>query len=280
MRLKIQFETKGKKQILPLNYQYPISAWIYKVLAKADIEFTEMLHYEGYVLENGKKFKLFTFSKLSFPKHTWRIIPNSDRMEVWARKTWLTVSFQLPEQIEKFVTGLFKDQKVFIGDKISGIEMQVANVENLGQELFTGQDSQDLQDYDDVVLKFKTISPIVIGYFEDGKKNEQYINPMNSEYKTIFINNLMDKYKATGDNNIDINKINFEVTKLYTKTELQTIKAFTPAETKVRGYHYEFSLTAPKKIIEVGYNSGFGSMNSVGFGFCEVELNKKLKQHI
>jgi len=269
MRLKIQFETKGKKQILPLNYQYPISAWIYKVLNKADNKFTEMLHNEGYVLENGKKFKLFTFSKLSFPKHTWKIIPKSDRMEVWARKVWLTVSFQLPEQIEKFVMGLFQDQQVYIGDKISGIEMQVVNVENLGLGMFNRQDLHDLQD-NDVTMNFRTISPVVIGYHEEGKKNEQYINPMQAEYKKIFINNLLDKYKATGGNDIDKNNVQFEVTKLYTKTEMQTIKAFTPAETKVRAFHYEFSLTAPEKIIEVGYNSGFGSMNSVGFGFCEV----------
>jgi len=266
MRLKIQFETKGKRQILPMNYQYPVSAWVYKVLAKADKEFTAMLHNEGYVLENGKTFKLFTFSKLSFPKHTWKHIPKSDRMEVWARKAWLTVSFQLPEQIEKFVMGLFKEQEVFIGDKISGIQMQVVNIENLGQNTAFGQKTQD----ENITIKFKTLSPIVIGQDEEGKDYEQYINPMAPGYKSIFTKNLIDKYKAAGGEDVDTNNINFEVTKLYTKTELQTIKAFTPAETKIRAYHYEFALTAPQKVIEVGYNSGFGSMNSVGFGFCEV----------
>ena len=54
MRLKIKFELSGKKQVLPLNYQYPISAWIYRVLSKADEEFTNVLHNEGYKLDNGK----------------------------------------------------------------------------------------------------------------------------------------------------------------------------------------------------------------------------------
>jgi CRISPR/Cas system endoribonuclease Cas6 (RAMP superfamily) len=38
----------------------------------------------------------------------------------------------------------------------------------------------------------------------------------------------------------------------------------------VRGYNYEFELTASKEVLEVGLNSGFGSMCSLGFGFCEV----------
>jgi len=266
MRLKIQFELNGRRQRLPLNYQYPVSAWIYNVLANADKEFTDTLHNVGYILENGKSFKLFTFSKINFPKHAWKILPKSDRMEVWARKAWLTVSFQLPEQIEKFVMGLFKNQQVFIGDKISGIGMQVVNVESIKQESFFKQNLHN----DITTVKFKTISPVVIGYFEDGNKNEQYINPMQSEYKSIFLNNLLDKYKAIGGNDVDTNNVNFEITKLYTKTELQTIKAFTPAETKIRAFHYEFLISAPKKIIEVGYNSGFGSMNSIGFGFCDV----------
>jgi CRISPR/Cas system endoribonuclease Cas6 (RAMP superfamily) len=36
MRLKITFSLSGKKQFMPLNNQYPISAWIYKVLGRAD----------------------------------------------------------------------------------------------------------------------------------------------------------------------------------------------------------------------------------------------------
>ena len=125
MIIKIKFKLSGKKQILPLNYQYPISAWIYKIIEKADTNFARILHEYGYKTEKGKVFKLFTFSKLNFPKNTWKILPNSDRMEIKARNAFLKVSFMLPEQTEKFVIGLFKEQKVFIGDKISGIDMMV-----------------------------------------------------------------------------------------------------------------------------------------------------------
>lgn len=259
MRLKINFSLSGKRQHLPLNYQYPVSSWIYKVLSKADKEFATILHELGYKIENGKTFKLFTFSQIGFPQHSWKIIPKSDRMQVWARKGWLTVSFHLPEQTEKFVMGLFHQQSVFIGDKISGIEMQVESIEALKTNLPEGE-----------LVKIKTLTPVVLGLDIEGKQNEQYVLPIHSDYKRVFLQNLIEKYAATGINGIDVNNLDFNITKLYSRTSLQTIKADTPAETKVKGYFYDFELHAPREIIELGLNAGFGSMNSLGFGFGEV----------
>ena len=268
MRFRIQFQLSGKNQKLPLNYQYPISAWVYKVLSKADTDFTNMLHNHGYQLENGKTFKLFTFSKLNFPKHTWKIIPKSDRMNIWARKAWITVSFQLPEQSEKFIMGLFKEQKAFFGDKISGIYLEVESVEAL-KDVEIGR-LGDVEIGKCLNVKMRTVTAIVLGVDIEGDDNEQYVSPLHPEYKVLFLKNLLDKYEATGKKGVSIEDLDFVVGKISAKTTMQTIKAFTPAETKVRGYNYEFELTASKEVLEVGLNSGFGSMCSLGFGFCEV----------
>ncbi len=268
MRIKIKFKLPGNTQILPLSYQYAISAWIYKVLHKSDAKFADMLHAHGYQTGSGKQFKLFTFSKLQFPKHTWEIIPDSGRMKVWARNSYLTISFQLPQQIENFVIGLFKDQRVFIGDKISGINMEVENIEALSMK------SLNFVKSDSVVFKAQT--PIVLGVNIEGKKNEQYVPPTYPQYKDLFLKNLIDKYNVTGGNGISASDLDFKVTKIHTtktgkpKTELQIIKPHTPAQTKVRGYYFDFELTAPKEVLEVGLSSGFGSMNALGFGFCGV----------
>ena len=260
MRLKIKYSLSGRKQIVPLNYQYPISAWIYKVLAGTDKEFTNRLHENGYRLANGKSFKLFTFSKLQFPKHTWKIPPKSDRMEVWARNAWLTVSFQLPEQMEKFIMGLFQQQKAFIGDKFSGIEMVVESIEAL--------ENVEIGECEDVGIG--ALTPIVLGIYVKGEKNEQYLPPVHPQYKALFLQNLLDKYRAIGKTDYNLNDLDFKVKKLYTKTAMQRIKAGTPSETKVKAYYFDFYLSAPKEVIEVGLNAGFGSMNALGFGFCEV----------
>jgi CRISPR-associated endoribonuclease Cas6 len=278
MRFNIKFKLSGKKQFMPFNYQYPVSAWIYKVFGTADNEFTNLLHEHGYQLKNGKAFKLFTFSKLNFPKHTWKpgtlhitnslreakgekTVEKNDRMEIWARNARLTVSFHLPEQIEKFVMGLFQEQKAFIGDKVSGIELEVESIETLKNNI-----------PDSKTIKLKTITPIVLGVYIEKEKHEQYVSPLHPEYKKIFLNNLLDKYRAISNIKINTDDWDFTVLKLYPKTSMQTIKAFTSEETRVRGYNYEFELTAPKEIIEIGLNAGFGSMNSVGFGFGEMVI--------
>lgn len=261
MRLKISFKLSGKKQLLPLNYQYPVSAWIYKVFSQADKEFSTKLHEAGYKLENGKTFKLFTFSQLKFPNHTWKIIPKSDRMQLWSRKGFLTIAFQLPEQMEKFVVGLFNQQKAFIGDNISGIELEVENIEVLKDEIPNTK-----------TVKIKPLSAITLGLLEENNKHETYINPTHRIYKELFLKNLLDKYSATGGNGISIDDLDFNITKLKTKTTKQTIKAHTTAQTEIRGYWFDFELTAPKEIIEIGLNAGFGSMNSIGFGCGEVDF--------
>jgi len=190
-------------------------------------------------------------------------------MQVWARKGWLTVSFHLPEQTEKFVMGLFRQQSVFIGDKISGIEMQVESIEALKTNLPEGE-----------VVKIKTLTPVVLGLDIEGKQNEQYVLPIHSDYKRVFLHNLIEKYAAIGKKEIKLDDLDFKVLRLHknkkgnTKTAKQDIKAFTKEKTEVKGYFYDFELTAPREIIEIGLNAGFGSMNSLGFGFGEVVGNK------
>ncbi|NOY51344.1 MAG: CRISPR-associated endoribonuclease Cas6 [Chlorobi bacterium] len=284
MRLRLQFKLSGDRQYLPLNYQYPISAWIYKVLANADAGFTRSLHDEGYVLENGKTFKLFTFSRIYFPKNSWKILntmksnflreqkkiktmPKSDRMLIWSRNASLIIAFQLPEQSETFVMGLFKDQEVFIGDKISGVEMQVETIEAvpIAIENTIGKRANVL---------IRATTPVVIGLKNEGQKHEEYIPPFHHEFKRLFIKNLLDKHALCSKNSIDASDVVFVPVSLKSRSGKQTIKAFRPDQTEVKGYYFDFRLQAPPELIEIGLNAGFGSMNSLGFGFGEVVVDE------
>lgn len=265
MRIKICFRLKGNKQVLPLNYQYPMSAWIYKILAKGDAELASVMHQEGYQLENGKTFKLFTFSQLRFPAHSYRVIPKTDRMELWARKGWLSIAFQFPQPAEKFVLGLFRNQQVEIGDKISTIGMEVESVELEPNPEITNRE-----------VFIRSLSPIVIGENKPGSFHETYLSPLDDHYERLFFRNLLDKHRlisrtdATAEQLLEANKLTFTCLSQKPKQKLQVIKAHTPDEVKVRGYLFEFKLMAPDYLIKVGLNSGFGSMNAMGFGFGEI----------
>lgn len=67
MRFKLTLHLFKPGAILPINYHYPVSAWIYSRICSADIAFAEWLHENGYSLDS-KHFKLFTFSELYLPK--------------------------------------------------------------------------------------------------------------------------------------------------------------------------------------------------------------------
>lgn len=259
MRIKIKLEMKNGFKVIPLNYQYPISSWIYSVFAKADKDFTDLLHSTGYRLENGKSFKLFTFSRLEMPRGEWRIIPKTDRMEVSSTTASLKVAFQLPESAEKFIIGIFKDAKMSIGDKKSRVEAKVVSIEILKNELPKKNE-----------YHLKTNSAITMGLKVENRNTLEYILPTHEEYSNLIIKNLLEKYHVVTGKDMAMENIGFEVTKLETKTNLQLIKADTPEMTRVKGYYYEFKIRAPKELVEVGLNSGFGSKNSLGWGYCEL----------
>ncbi len=68
MRFRLSLNRTTKQRMLPMDYQYYISAWIYKVLKQADENFALFLHEKGYGKNDPKLYKLFCFSPLNFGK--------------------------------------------------------------------------------------------------------------------------------------------------------------------------------------------------------------------
>lgn len=62
MRFKLII-TAQRGNSIPINYQYPLSAAIYKILATGDAQYAEWLHQEGYAADSYN-FKLFSYSRL------------------------------------------------------------------------------------------------------------------------------------------------------------------------------------------------------------------------
>jgi len=71
MRFKrtLQLEKRRYGDLIPLNYQYECSAVIYRILSRSSTEYSQWSHENGFQLENGKQFKLFTFSRLQVPHY-------------------------------------------------------------------------------------------------------------------------------------------------------------------------------------------------------------------
>lgn len=273
MRFKITFKLPLKKQVLPLNYQYPVSAWIYKVLANNDRQFAQFLHEEGYKMENEKTFKLFTFSNLQFPANSTHLIKGTDRLEIKTDKAWMVLAFQIPVAAEKFIAGLFQEQKAEIGDRINKIEMEVGTIEMLKEPEI------------EPTMTIRALSPVVVTRETENDLHEQYLKPGDTGYETLFFKNLIDKHHAytrethQESSDIDPELLSFRCLTQNPHSRLQVIKAHTDAQVKVRGYLFDFEIAAPPALIKTGMDSGFGAMNAMGFGCGDILIiNKNDKQ--
>ena len=260
MRFNLTLVPKSKKEVAPINYQYPLSAVIYKILARADKDYASFLHEQGYTKgDTLKNFKLFTFSdlKVDFKLVGDRMYVNSDAEVV--------VSFHLPQAAAHFVKGLFLSQDMDIADKKSKASFHVASVKAL-PNAFQAYKAEEV-----LTMNFNTTSACVAG-IKQANGHYDFISPQDARFPLAITYNWEAKLKALG---IFKEKSRVKVTVLPCKTgprsRLMTIKAFTPAQTKIKGYvGFGLQLTAQKEYLEVLYNSGVGVYNALGMGCANI----------
>ena len=238
---------------LPLSYQYELQGWIYKVLAKADPNFSKVLHEEGHRY-HSKRFKLFTFSSLfiqPFKIQPGRLIIEGDNPSIW-----LDIRFLLPRTQEKFLIGLFQEQSLWLGDKDGGVYFEVTTVKGEPAPLFLS------------TMQYQCTSPLCVSVQGPEDRHAQYLAPDSPGYGERLVANLVRKAFAAGHSltqeMLSI-KQDFKLLNAY-KAKLITIKQGRPEETKVRGYKFEFEATIPILLHKIAYYAGIGEHNSMGFG--------------
>lgn len=266
MRFKLILSKLSNHNRLPLNYQYELSAWIYKVLAEASPQFSAFLHERGYRY-GSKQFKLFTYGSLEVERYS--LDKAQERLIIHSETVSLQVSFCLEEAASTFITGLFMNQQVGIGDKLSQVDFVVSGVEAMQTPSFTER------------MYFRTLSPLCLSTAEErnGKLMPQYLSPEDKRFEKLLFDNLLHKFMAAPQFALAVahdkdslqaeSPMHFELLS-QPKARLITIKRGTPQETKVKGYLFDFTLQAPATLLEFGYQAGFGEKNSMGFGCLEV----------
>lgn len=263
-------------QTVPINYQYPVSAWIYKIFSRADKHFTEWLHDRGYKFTGTGKFNLFTFSGIQFQGANFKNEP-SPSLVVPAGKHQFQVSFVLEEEATVFISALFMNQELYINSKEFRSTFLVTSVKHKPKPRF------------EKVSAFSALSPVVLSQPREdasGKTVAQYLSPDKEEYSKLLHENTLLRYlespagKTTDQEgrakpfvryselpfDPDYWKLTIHGTP---KAKLQTIKAGTPNQTRIKGYLFDFELSAPPALLEFIYDAGIGEKGSLGFGFTE-----------
>ena len=265
MRFRIVFSITGKRRFLPINYQYELSAWIYKRIASADADYAQFLHSQGYG-DFNRRYKLFSFSPLEI--RPFRLHREYSAFELLGTEVALTFGFYSEIAAGAFIKGIFMDQHIGLGNRLHQVDMQVSRVEALPEPHFSE------------TMEWQALSPVVVSVHTEGKKHAQYAHPAQVGYGQAIIQNLISRWTAyhteqelvpldAGEHNKEVNNTAFELLIDKPKAKLITIKALTPQETKVKGYLYHFKLTAPIELQRLVYASGVGEKGSLGFGFIK-----------
>jgi CRISPR-associated endoribonuclease Cas6 len=263
MRFQLTLIPSARAGVLPANYQYPLSAAIYKIIQQADEKFSAFLHNDGYRLDSGKSFKLFSFSELRVP---YRV--QGDRFMINGVPALLTIGFHIDEAAANFIKGLFKNQQIAIADQISGVSFSVSEVQLLPDILTTLK-----QDPAEVILQ--PISPLVAGK-KNARGNYDFLSPDHPDFKDCLIYGWLEKYRAV-DPKAETEKLKgqIQIEDIIPwpeiKSRLITIKAFTPQQTKIRGFtKFHMKVKAPKPFLDLALNAGLGLYNAMGCGCVEV----------
>lgn len=263
MKFQLTLIPNTRTSILPANYQYPLSAAIYKIIQQADEKYADFLHNNGYKLDSGKSFKLFSFSELKVP---YKI--QQDRFLINGCPAMLTIGFFMDDAATNFIKGLFKNQQVEIADKISSAGFTIREVQLLPDMLSSLNDGI-------AEMIIQPLSPLVVGR-KNEKGNYDFLSPADADFTKWLMYNWIEKYKAI-NNNADTAALKNNITvELITpneeiKSRLITIKAFTSQQTKIRGFkNFRLKVKAPKPLLELALNAGMGLYNAMGFGCVEV----------
>ncbi|MBP8967091.1 MAG: CRISPR-associated endoribonuclease Cas6 [Paludibacteraceae bacterium] len=237
---------------LPFNYQYELSAVIYKILAHADHAFAEWLHDNGFAADK-KIFKLFSFSRLQIPLYR----TEGSFMKILSDTATWYLSFLPERSTQEFIQGIFKEQQFELGNRQARIRCRVQSIELMPSPAFSEP------------MSFRTLSPMCLTLKRENGTDE-YVAPTHPMARELILQNLLDKYKAFTGNDFPNHDaaFDFKVTN-QPRSSLVTIKADTPQESKIRAFGCNFQLAAPVELLKIAYDGGIGSKNSLGFGMVE-----------
>jgi len=264
MRVSIKLKTEGT--FLPINYNYPLSAVVYRLLKFGSSEFSEYLHSIGFK-NNGKAYKLFTFS-LKFEYNN--II--KDYFELSSPYLSLEISSPLIDDfIKNVVIGSLKSGKIELFYRKQCLYLSIEQMEEIPMPNFNRS------------AKFKLDSPLVLSTIQmrNNKPTQhffEYYENIN-EISRVFNNNLINKYELIYNKKYQGDHLKFAWLNDYIQKRIKkqkSLKRLIKIEKpniptiNVIANNIPFKLEGNRELMKVGYDAGFGEKNSLGFGMARL----------
>jgi CRISPR-associated endoribonuclease Cas6 len=239
--------------ILPVNYQFELGSWFYKLLNNRDSELYNYLVTTGYIKQD-EPFRNFVFSHLMVQDRKIE----GDRLIIQSERIALIFSTIPDNFLIPLAMDIFQDVRFLLGDKISQVSLHVEKVELLPEPEFIDK------------MSFRTLSPLHLAVKIHGRKNELFLSPEHAEYAQFFYENLQRKYKILYGHDYPPQSLpgKFKLRSPVTQKGI-TLHSGTAGQIKLIGYQLRFRLQADPALLRSGYYLGFGEKNHLGFGCCE-----------
>lgn len=262
MRCKLTLRALDDPTAIPMNYNYPMAAAIYKIINAASPEYSEWLHSKGYVTPEGKPMKLFTFSRITGT--SLHANGNTLLLRKRERCTVYISSPMLEDFIQNFVVGLFSVKTIEIASNGVRGRFVVDAVERIDLPEITSP------------MKCIALSPFVASTMRqrNGTLQVYYYRPDDAALPEALKNNAIQKYqliykRMPSDTQLSVTLDDDYIQRrggMHNITKLISVKEGTDTETKIFAIHAPVQLQGSRELIDVVLQAGLGEKNSLGFG--------------
>lgn len=262
MRFRITLTFAQPQPVLfPVDYRFALAAAVYRVMEQGDATYSRWLHDTGFA-DGHKRFKFFTLSPFRFQETAYEA--SQKALRILSHEAQFTFStLQIPMG-EKFVQGLFANQRITLSQYGHTVQMVVKSVERLPDPVFTDQ------------MVYRATVPIVVSVRNrEVDRHEQFLPPLDVRYEELLHRNLQQKLAVA----LQSAKLSYSLPSdagfrfsLIGDAQKRAFSVIRPAGQRpiiVIGYTYTFALEAPLALHEIGYWTGFGEQNSFA-GYVEV----------
>ncbi len=249
MRIKLHLSATQPNAILPINSNHAIAALVYATVQNSSAEFAKFLHEKGFVT-NDRTFKMFTFSRL-LPRQAKRM---GDKYLLIQPDIELQISSPIHEFVEHFVAGLFQAETF----RIASASFALQSAETLPAPEFSER------------MEFRCLAPITESVRDEAGR-VRYLD-VNEDWSQIIQQNLLRKYQILHGRQPANTSLTWEWDQNYlaevTARGARASALLDIRGIKVRGWLAPFTITGSKELMAVGYETGYGSRNSMGFGMA------------
>jgi CRISPR-associated endoribonuclease Cas6 len=257
MRIQLTLTPTSYPAIMPLNH-HQLAAFIYETVAVAAPDFANFLHEEGWRPDQltDHRFKFFVFSLPDVPRFTFQ--PNGKSFTEGV--VWWQISSPLPEFIEAFIVGLGTRREVRIGQS----HFTVSQVDLIPHPDFASP------------MRFMALSPLMVSTTEAdtaGRRIKRYVRADEALFGELVATNLRAKYQALYGTEPEDPTLEFMFDPKYLAEaggaeSRKVTRLIQYKETKIKSVLAPFLVQGNSQLIQLGWESGFGSANSQGFGMA------------